>query len=113
MSALLLGCWARGFIDVLLSECLTGIGSGLLIASSANYVYSIVPQRLRATGQAVYTAVTALAGILGNLAGGAVIDAHGATALYLGLAVVAACAATMFLLSLALHRRADEQEALG
>ena len=113
LSALLLGCWARGFIDVLLSECLTGIGSGLLIASSANYVYSIVPQRLRATGQAVYTAVTALAGILGNLAGGAVIDAHGATALYLSLAVVAACAAAMFLLSLALHRRADEQEALG
>ena len=71
------------------------MGNGLYIGSSLNYVYELAPANLKASAQAFFSAVSSVAGILGNLGGGLVFDAIGANPFYLAVAGV-------FLLSVAL-----------
>ena len=65
-----------------------GLGNGLLIGSSLNYVYELAPAHLKASAQAFFSAVSSVAGILGNLVGGVVYDAVGAKGFYLLVAGV-------------------------
>ena len=81
-ACLLLGTCAHSLGMIVAIETLSGVGSGLLIASAANYIYTLTPENLKATGQSIYVAVTALSGIAGNLIGGAVVDALSAPQLY-------------------------------
>ena len=81
-ACLLLGTCAHSLGMIVAIETLSGVGSGLLIASAANYIYTLTPENLKATGQSIYVAVTALSGIAGNLIGGAVVDALSAPLLY-------------------------------
>lgn len=82
LTGILLGLCAESLVAVIIIETFHGLGSGLLIASCANYVFNLVPENLKATGQSLYVAAASLAGIVGNLAGGAIIDALGARAFY-------------------------------
>ncbi len=59
-----------------------GLGNGLFIGSSLNYVYELAPDHLKASAQAFYAATSSVAGILGNLLGGVVFDAIGAKPFY-------------------------------
>lgn len=95
LASLLLGLCANSLASVILIETLHGFGSGLIIASAANYIYTLTPENLKATGQSLYTAASALSGILGNLAGGALIDVLGARWFYVILAVTS-CIAVLF-----------------
>lgn len=81
-ACLLLGTCAHSLGMIVAIETLSGVGSGLLIASAANYIYTLTPENLKATGQSIYVAATALSGIAGNLIGGAVVDALSAPLLY-------------------------------
>ena len=103
-STMLLGTVAASFVSVLLIEGITGLGSGLLVASAANYVYSMVPERLKATGQAVYIAITAMAGIVGNLLAGTLIDTIGARPFYRVLSFIALSAIALFTVALSIDR---------
>ena len=60
-----------------------GLGNGLFLGSSLNYVYELAPANLKASAQAFFTSVASVAGILGNLLGGVLFDAIGAKPFYL------------------------------
>jgi len=54
-----------------------GLGNGILIGTMTNYVYALAPDDLKATAQTLFASTAAMAGILGNLLGGVLIDAVG------------------------------------
>lgn len=99
LECLLLAFWAHSFPTMLLSCCFFGLGNGLLIGSSLNYVYELAPAHLKASAQAFFSAVTCVAGILGNLGGGVVFDAVGAKPFYLLVACVFLLSLAVFLLT--------------
>lgn len=76
-----------------------GLGNGLFLGSSLNYVYELAPGHLKASAQAFFTSMASVAGILGNLLGGMVFDAMGAKPFYLAVAAVYLLSAGVFLLS--------------
>lgn len=88
LECLFLGLWADSFWSMLLCCTFYGLGNGLLIGSSLNYVYELAPAHLKASAQAFFSAVSSVAGILGNLVGGVVYDAMGAKGFYLLVAGV-------------------------
>lgn len=99
MECVLLGLWAHSFPTMLVSCCFFGLGNGLLIGSSLNYVYELAPAHLKASAQAFFAAVSSVAGILGNLTGGVVYDAVGARLFYLLVAAVFALSFAVFFLT--------------
>lgn len=90
VAAILMGLECLGFslfvnsLPTMLLFCtLFGLGNGLFIGSSLNYVYELAPAHLKATAQSFYASVSSVAGILGNLLGGVVFDAIGSHTFYL------------------------------
>jgi PPP family 3-phenylpropionic acid transporter len=87
-SSLLLGlqfflfAHAGGLVEILIWSILQGLGGGLLIGAATNYVYALSPPDLTSTAQTVYASVCSLAGIIANIAGGAIIDSLGIRAFY-------------------------------
>jgi PPP family 3-phenylpropionic acid transporter len=73
---------AGGLAEILLWSVLQGLGGGLLIGAATNYVYALSPPDLTSTAQTVYASVCSLAGIIANIAGGAIIDNLGVRAFY-------------------------------
>lgn len=86
---LLLSTSAHTLFSVMIIETFNGLASGLFIASASNYVYTLTPENLKATGQSIYVAVTAAAGIIASLAGGMLVDAFGATVFYMVIGFIA------------------------
>lgn len=76
-----------------------GLGNGLFIGSSLNYVYELAPDNLKASAQAFFASVSSVAGILGNLAGGVVFDAIGAKPFYIAVGGAYLLSSLVFLLS--------------
>ena len=99
LECVLLGLWAHSFPTMLVSCCFFGLGNGLLIGSSLNYVYELAPAHLKASAQAFFAAVSSVAGVLGNLTGGVVYDAVGARPFYLLVAAVFALSFAVFFLT--------------
>ena len=94
-----LGLFAGSLPTMLLFCTLFGLGNGLFLGSSLNYVYELAPAHLKASAQAFFTSMASVAGILGNLAGGAAFDAIGAKTFYAAVGVLFAASAGVFLLS--------------
>ena len=82
-----------------------GLGNGLFIGSSLNYVYELAPDNLKATAQAFYASISSVAGILGNILGGLSFDALGARTFYLCVMGVYLLAVGVFVLSFLLPKR--------
>ena len=101
-----LGLFADSLISLLLWETFTGIGSGLVIAAMTNYVFTLTPEHLKATGQSIYSAATALAGIAGYLWGGRLLDALGAGRFYLLLGIIGFVSAVYLALTLLIGTKA-------
>ena len=88
-----------------------GLGNGLFIGSSLNYVYELAPDNLKATAQAFYASISSVAGILGNILGGLTFDAVGAKPFYLGVGVIYLVAVGVFVLSFLPKRKRPAQAA--
>ena len=108
-ACLLLGTCAHSLGMIVAIETLSGVGSGLLIASAANYIYTLTPENLKATGQSIFVAVTALSGIAGNLIGGAVVDALSAPQLYCIMGVTGLISALFLLGTIVIGARLLKQ----
>jgi PPP family 3-phenylpropionic acid transporter len=74
---------ASSMAHIMLIQILQGLGGGLLIGSSANYLYSLSPPELTSTAQTMNGALGAFAAIIGNLLGGALIVLLGIRRFYL------------------------------
>lgn len=75
--------FANSLLTMLLFCTFFGLGNGLFLGSTLNYVYELAPDHLKASAQAFFTSVASIAGILGNLLGGVLFDAVGAKPFYL------------------------------
>lgn len=73
-----------------------GAGAGLYYAASATFVFSLAPERLSSTAQAMLGAVGSVTGVVGSLIGGLLIDAFGVQSFYVFGAIVAALATCAF-----------------
>lgn len=94
-----LGLFANSLMSILLCATFFGLGNGLFIGSSLNYLYELAPSHLKASAQAFFSAVSSAAGILGNLLGGLVFDAMGAKPFYLFVATLYFLSVGVFLLT--------------
>jgi PPP family 3-phenylpropionic acid transporter len=74
---------ASRMTHIVLIQIFQGLGGGLLIGSSANYLYSLSPPELTSTAQTMNGAISATAAILGNLVGGFLIVLLGIRRFYL------------------------------
>ncbi len=99
--------FAHGLPLMLLFCTFFGLGNGLFIGSSLNYVYEMAPEGLKASAQAFYASVSAVAGILGNLFGGVLFDHVGAKLFYLIVAVSYLVSVAIFVISFAGKKRQD------
>lgn len=81
--------------QVLLVQSLHGLGYGLYLSSTVQYVFSLAPKNLNATAQTLASAASAVAGIIGNFAGGAIVYYFGVRVffLYSGIFMLAVIAA--------------------
>lgn len=86
---LLLSTCAHSLMSVMIIETFNGLASGLFIASASNYIYTLTPENLKATGQSIYVSVTAASGIIASLAGGMLVDAFGSTLFYMIIGFIA------------------------
>lgn len=91
--------FANSFWSMLMFCTFFGLGNGLFIGSSLNYVYELAPPHLKATAQAFYASVSSIAGILGNLVGGVVLDAIGAKPFYLVIFGMYVLSVVIFMMS--------------
>ncbi|MDR1278227.1 MAG: MFS transporter [Treponema sp.] len=64
---------ASSMTHIVFIQIFQGLGGGLLIGSSANYLYSLSPPELTSTAQTMNGALGAAAAIIGNLVGGVLI----------------------------------------
>jgi PPP family 3-phenylpropionic acid transporter len=79
----LLYAGASSMTHIVLIQIFQGLAGGLLIGSSANYLYSLSPPELSSTAQTMNGAIGATAAIAGNMAGGALIVMVGIRRFYL------------------------------
>jgi PPP family 3-phenylpropionic acid transporter len=92
----LLYAGASSMTHIVLIQIFQGLAGGLLIGSSANYLYTLSPPELTSTAQTMNGAIGATAAILGNLAGGALIAAVGIRRFYLLVSGTLFCALIFF-----------------
>ena len=111
-----LECFLFGSVVSSLVSCvgsclLFGLGNGLYLGASPNYIYQLAPDQLKATAQAIYASVLSAAGIVGNLLGGVLFDAVGARPFYLITGAVFMAAVGLFLLSQLMGKKRKTAEA--
>lgn len=67
-----------------------GLSFGLFYLASFSYVSRLIPKLLQSTGHLIFFATFfGLSGIIGSLAGGALIDTSGGGTLYFGMGILA------------------------
>lgn len=82
-----------------------GIGSGLMIGSATNFCFQIAPTQLKATAMTCYSAVASVAGILGNLLGGRLLDRFGVVALFRIDSLVVLLGITLYCITLLIGKK--------
>lgn len=106
LESLGLGLFANSLPTMLLFCTFFGLGNGMFIGSSLNYLYELAPDHLKASAQAFFASVSSVAGILGNLLGGVVFDAIGAKPFYLAVACVYLLSVAVFFVSVLREKKA-------
>lgn len=111
LECLYLGFFGNTLGDILLGGAVFGLGNGIFLGTVSLYLYKLAPAHLKATAQTIFAAVTSIAGIVGNLAGGFLYQSLGGKLFYvmLGITIFIAVAvlATSFLLRRNLPNPAD------
>lgn len=93
------GLFVSGLGLMLLFCTFFGLGNGLFIGASLNYIYELAPDGLKATAQTIFVSVSSVAGILGNLLGGMVLDQIGAKPFYLVISAAYLLSVVIFVCS--------------
>lgn len=79
-------------------QVLQGLSFGLLYVTAVEFMVRIVPEEMRTTGQSILSIVfSGLAGILGNLLNGYLLEAGGPSAMNLSCTISAAIGAALLL----------------
>lgn len=91
--------FVRNWTSMMLFSGLFGLGNGLFIGTSLNYLYEIAPEGLKASAQAFFTVASQIAGILSCFIGGFLYDWMGSRNFYFLAAVMFMVATLVFLLS--------------
>ncbi|MGI6664281.1 MAG: MFS transporter [Christensenellaceae bacterium] len=104
------GLFSNNLIHVLIFSILPGVATGINIGSAANYVYTLAPDHLKATAHTIFSAVSSVAGILGNLAGGKIIELVGAKTFYVFLGIFLAASLVLYIVLHAFGRRLKQTE---
>ena len=93
------GLIVKSWPTMLLFASFFGLGNGMFIGTSLNYVYEIAPDNAKASAQAFFASTSQIAAILGNLIGGYILDAVGGRSFYLIAAGLYLVSIIMFLFS--------------
>ena len=93
------GLFVKNWWSMLLFASFFGLGNGMFIGTSVNYVYEISPDNAKATAQALFASMSQVAAIVGNLVGGFILDAVGGRMFYLIAAFLYLVSIIMFLVS--------------
>ena len=94
-----LGMFANSFTSVVLLCSMFGLGNGILIGTTSNYLYKLAPDELKATAHSIFGACTALSGFIGNMVGGYAMELLGAENFYLTLSGIICVGLVFFILS--------------
>ncbi|MBO4887726.1 MAG: MFS transporter [Firmicutes bacterium] len=105
--SLLVHSWA----GMLFFASFFGLGNGMFIGTSLNYVYEISPDDAKASAQAFFASTSQIAAILGNITGGWILDMVGGRMFYMVAAGLFVISIVMFVLSGHSHRKAKAQAA--
>lgn len=105
IESILFSTFANSMFTMLLSTTFFGLGNGLFIGSSLNYLYELAPAGLKASAQAFFAATSAIAGIGGNLLGGMMFDALGAKPFYMVVFFIYLASVLVFAFSILLFAR--------
>lgn len=103
--SVLFSSFAHSLPTLLFSTTFFGLGNGLFIGSSLNYLYQLAPAGLKASAQAFFAATASVAGIGGNLLGGILFDALGAKPYYLVVFSIYLASVCTFAISIFLFSR--------
>lgn len=95
----ILNRFATGLFVMVLNSTFTGIGNGLFIGTVTNYVYQLAPEELQSTAQTVFASTSSLAGIVGFIIGGRLLDVLGARSFFLTAGIVLVLASAFFVVS--------------
>jgi len=109
----LLTAWSDSPVWVVGLQLLQGLTFVLFYTASIQYLYAIVPEEWKATGQTVLAVLFfGISGIIGAVAGGWVFDHWGGRTLYLGMAGLSLAAAAFALWAEA-RRRVTTRQKIG
>lgn len=98
LEALLLCTVCRSLAGLLTATTFYGLGNGMFLAASLNYIYELAPKNMKASTQGFCDAAAAIAGVVGNLLGGAAMEWLGAKGFYFGIMVTYLVSIGIFLL---------------
>lgn len=90
--------FAPAFIIVLFLQVLDGFGFAFYTSSVVEIVSSMAPKHAKATAQSMFAASSGIAGIIGNLAGGWIVDYAGSQFLFSIMGGVGVVAVLLFIL---------------
>lgn len=99
LECLYLGFFAGALSDILIGGVLFGLGNGIFLGTVSLYLYKLAPAHLKATAQTIFAAVTSVAGIAGNLAGGFSYQALGGRLFYIVLGCIILFSVAVFAVS--------------
>ncbi|NJP40915.1 MFS transporter [Oscillospiraceae bacterium HV4-5-C5C] len=88
LDSLCLSFLVHDTLQLILFSSLFGLGNGIYIGVSANYVYSLAPPRLKASAQAIFASVCSIASVIGSAGGGVVYDLLPSRQYYLMLGLI-------------------------
>ncbi len=91
--------WSLLAVSMLQGPCV-----GIYLSCGADYVFRLAPEELKATAHMVGTSMSSLAGVIGNVFGGFLIDLVGIRQYYFISGIIILAVLTMFLLSFPLGK---------
>lgn len=97
LSAVFMGLVRNNLTSMVILFSAAGIGNGLQIGTASNYVYQLAPGELKATAASGLMITSSMAGLLGNLFGGAIMERTGAMPFYLAVGVIMLIAVGVFI----------------
>ena len=80
--ALLFSLFVHSLPQMLVFAAFYGLGGGLWIGTSSNYIYELAPSNLRASAYGLFISIAQISGILSNLLGGFLFDLIGGKPFY-------------------------------